>query len=74
MSTTKTTSKSHLQNIADEALLAQLGYKQELRRAFTPLEVGMMPDLFECTTHLTMWFAQVFGVAFGYIGLFPSLA
>ncbi|KAJ8594353.1 amino acid transporter [Rhizopogon salebrosus TDB-379] len=54
MSTTKTTSKSHLQNIADEALLAQLGYKQELRRVFTPLEV--------------------FGVAFGYIGLFPSLA
>ncbi|KAJ8594344.1 amino acid transporter [Rhizopogon salebrosus TDB-379] len=51
---TRTTSKSHLQNIADEALLAQLGYKQELRRAFTPLEV--------------------FGVAFSYIGLLPSIA
>lgn len=24
---------------ADEALLAELGYKQEFRRAFTPLEV-----------------------------------
>jgi hypothetical protein len=71
---TRTTSKSHLQNIADEALLAQLGYKQELRRAFTPLEVGMMPDLFERTTHLTVWPAQVFGVAFSYIGLLPSIA
>ena len=26
--------------IADEALLAELGYKQEFQRAFTPLEVS----------------------------------
>ncbi|KAI6152264.1 amino acid/polyamine transporter I [Pisolithus tinctorius] len=38
----------------DEELLAQLGYKQEFKREFTPLEV--------------------FGVAFSFMGLFPSLA
>jgi len=27
---------------ADEALLAELGYKQEFQRAFTPLEVSVM--------------------------------
>ncbi|KAG1844504.1 amino acid/polyamine transporter I [Suillus subalutaceus] len=34
------TSKRHLQLDADEAVLAKLGYKQELRREFTPLEVS----------------------------------
>lgn len=34
------TSKRHLQSDADEAVLAKLGYKQELRREFTPLEVS----------------------------------
>ncbi|KAI6047537.1 amino acid/polyamine transporter I [Pisolithus marmoratus] len=38
----------------DEELLAQLGYKQEFKREFTPLEV--------------------FGVAFSFMGLFPSLS
>ncbi|OJA10262.1 hypothetical protein AZE42_08921 [Rhizopogon vesiculosus] len=33
------TSKLHSQQSADEAILAKLGYKQELRRAFTPLEM-----------------------------------
>lgn len=28
---------------SDEALLAQLGYKQEFKRAFTPLEVRIRP-------------------------------
>jgi hypothetical protein len=28
---------------ADEALLAELGYKQEFKRAFTPLEVLSAP-------------------------------
>lgn len=31
---------------ADEALLAELGYKQEFRRAFTPLEVRPFPKIF----------------------------
>ncbi|KAG1732877.1 amino acid permease-domain-containing protein [Suillus paluster] len=48
------TSRLRLQPNADEAILAKLGYKQEFRRAFTPLEV--------------------FGVAFSYIGLLPSIA
>jgi hypothetical protein len=31
---------------ADEQLLAELGYKQEFKRAFTPLEViGLFPSL-----------------------------
>ncbi|KAG2135256.1 amino acid/polyamine transporter I [Suillus clintonianus] len=51
---THATSKLHLQPSSDEAILARLGYKQEFRRAFTPLEV--------------------FGVAFSYIGLLPSIA
>ncbi|KAG0693916.1 amino acid/polyamine transporter I [Suillus ampliporus] len=34
-----TISKSLLQPSADEAILAKLGYKQEFRREFTPLEV-----------------------------------
>ena len=42
---TRATSKLHrdLQRSADEAILTKLGYKQELRRAFTPLEVGLTP-------------------------------
>lgn len=51
---THATSNLHLQPSSDEAILARLGYKQEFRRAFTPLEV--------------------FGVAFSYIGLLPSIA
>ena len=47
---TKATSKSHLQQSADEAILAKLGYKQEFRRAFTPLEVGLISDSLEYTT------------------------
>ncbi len=31
-------------NAADEALLATLGYKQEFKRAFTPLEVRFLPS------------------------------
>jgi hypothetical protein len=42
---TKETSQLHLQHAADEATLAKLGYKQEFRRAFTPLEVGSTPAL-----------------------------
>jgi hypothetical protein len=40
------TSKRHLQLGADhdEAVLAKLGYKQEFRREFTPLEVGLISD------------------------------
>lgn len=34
------TSKQHSQQGVDEAVLAKLGYKQELRREFTPLEVS----------------------------------
>lgn len=34
------TSKQHLQLGVDEAVLAKLGYKQEFRREFTPLEVS----------------------------------
>ncbi|OAX42763.1 amino acid transporter [Rhizopogon vinicolor AM-OR11-026] len=36
---TRATSKLHSQQSVDEAILAKLGYKQELRRAFRPLEV-----------------------------------
>lgn len=38
------TSKQHLQLGADEVVLAKLGYKQEFRREFTPLEVGLISD------------------------------
>jgi amino acid transporter len=44
---------SEKQRVADEALLATLGYKQEFQRAFTPLEVfgiafsiiGLLPSI-----------------------------
>ncbi|KAG1722545.1 amino acid/polyamine transporter I, partial [Suillus paluster] len=47
------TSKLHLQQSEDEATLAKLGYKQEFRREFTPLEVfglafsytGLLPGI-----------------------------
>lgn len=42
-SESNTVSHSDAIRIADEALLADLGYKQEFKRAFTPLEV--CPDL-----------------------------
>ncbi|KAI6001722.1 amino acid permease-domain-containing protein [Pisolithus marmoratus] len=53
----------------DEALLAELGYKQEFKRAFTPLEkrpaLGIIPINDE---------HKVFGVSFSIIGLLPSIA
>ncbi|KAF9237249.1 amino acid/polyamine transporter I [Melanogaster broomeanus] len=44
---------SHAEKMSDEAVLARLGYKQEFRRAFTPLEVfgiafsiiGLLPSI-----------------------------
>ena len=57
--------------IADEALLAELGYKQEFQRAFTPLEVHIIP--LSIIKGLTVAF-QVFGIAFSIIGLLPSIA
>ncbi|KAG0694273.1 hypothetical protein DFH29DRAFT_960834 [Suillus ampliporus] len=46
-------SPQHAIKKADEALLAELGYKQEFKRAFTPLEVfgiafsiiGLLPSI-----------------------------
>jgi len=32
------------EHIRDEAVLARLGYKQEFRREFTPLEVILIPE------------------------------
>ena len=54
----------------DEQLLATLGYKQEFKRAFTPLEVID----FRLRYPKFGWFAKVFGVAFSIIGLLPSIA
>ena len=57
----------------DEALLASLGYKQEFKRAFTPLEVCISSQYLwpasPCIYHL-----QVFGIAFSIIGLLPSIS
>jgi hypothetical protein len=39
-------SSQHAVEKADEALLAELGYKQEFKRAFTPLEVSALRLLF----------------------------
>ena len=56
----------------DEQLLAELGYKQEFKRAFTRLEViGSTPTLYCPPTEAH---AQVFGIAFSIIGLVPSIA
>lgn len=45
--------------LADEALLASLGYKQEFKRAFTPLEVRMLfCIIYSCAginPHLGVW-------------------
>lgn len=39
-------SRAEAIRLADEALLADLGYKQEFKRAFTPLEVSSYyPDI-----------------------------
>lgn len=59
--------------LGDEALLAELGYKQEFRRAFTPFEVAWLVDVrFDgpCADRLD----QVFGMAFSIVGLLPSIA
>jgi hypothetical protein len=57
----------------DEALLASLGYKQEFKRAFTPIEVSLVSDsnVDVPLKHLTD--PQVFGIAFSIIGLLPSI-
>jgi hypothetical protein len=65
------TSKRLLQLGADEAVLAKLGYKQELRREFTPLEVG---DFFVHTTRPNLTVVQVSGLAFSYTGVLPGIA
>jgi len=63
----------HSEHTTDEAILARLGYKQEFRREFTPLEVGPISDTW---AHMTInaASAQVFGVAFSIVGLLPSIA
>ncbi|THH11511.1 hypothetical protein EW146_g8022 [Bondarzewia mesenterica] len=61
--------------LADENLLATLGYKQEFQRAFTPLEVR--PLSLSSPRPLTadvLPFEKVFGIAFSIIGLLPSIA
>ncbi|KAG0693917.1 amino acid/polyamine transporter I [Suillus ampliporus] len=62
-------SKLHLQRRADDATLAKLGYKQEFRREFTPLEVSLMSVSFVYTSTAV----QVAGLAFSYIGVVPSI-
>ena len=53
-------SSQHAVAKADEALLAELGYKQEFKRAFTPLEVSqllLLPVVFrELTVNITAGF------------------
>ena len=63
----------HSEHTTDEAILARLGYKQEFRREFTPLEVGPIPHAWAHMTINTAS-AQVFGVAFSIVGLLPSIA
>jgi len=65
-------SSQHAVAKADEALLAELGYKQEFKRAFTPLEV--LSALLLVTRMLMPMQPQVFGIAFSIIGLLPSIA
>jgi hypothetical protein len=68
----KTQSRSVATKKADEALLADLGYKQEFKREFTPLEVcSIFPSKKSTPTNIT-W--QVFGIAFSIIGLMPSIS
>ena len=62
---------------SDEALLAELGYKQEFKREFTSLEVSLPSSLLgrrEIPSLIEHLRDQVFGVAFSIIGLLPSIA
>jgi hypothetical protein len=56
----------------DEAILAALGYKQEFKREFTPLEVRM--DFYIIQYKKCLSCGQVFGIAFSIIGLAPSIS
>ena len=56
---------------ADEKLLAELGYKQEFQRAFTPLEVSYVIIAY-INFHLISF--KVFGISFSIVGLLPSIA
>lgn len=56
---------------ADEKLLAELGYTQELQRAFTPLEVYYVIINY-VISHLSS--QKVFGISFSIVGLLPSIA
>lgn len=63
----KTRSRNAAVKQADEALLAELGYKQEFKREFTPLEVRS--PLFESTpTTIT---CRYLGSRFPSLGLCP---
>jgi len=61
---------------ADERLLAELGYKQEFQREFTPLEVYFTSYLLTSLslTHHSQSQLQIFGVSFSIVGLLPSIA
>lgn len=62
---------------ADERLLAELGYKQEFQREFTPLEVDFTSYIFaffSSTHHIRKSQLQIFGVSFSIVGLLPSIA
>ena len=60
---------------ADERLLAELGYKQEFQREFTPLEVYFTSYLLQVTSlPLTHSQLQIFGISFNIVGLLPSIA
>jgi hypothetical protein len=57
---------------SDERLLAELGYKQEFQRAFTPLEV-----CYVITARINIPISssqKVFGIAFSIVGVLPSIA
>lgn len=60
---------------ADRALLAELGYKQEFRREFKPLEVRSLHRITLHKRALNCYRTiKVFGIAFSIIGLLPSIA
>jgi hypothetical protein len=65
--------KQHTATIAndDEKLLAELGYKQEFQRAFTPLEACYVIIAY-VNFHLIS--QKVFGISFSIVGLLPSIA
>ncbi len=71
MSTEKQREKTAVQ-LADEELLAAMGYKQEFQRAFTGLEVRSIA-LCSLLSMLNNR-CQTFGIAFSIIGLLPSIA